>query len=288
MTSALTTDLNYMLPILEEEFPHSLPVFHCLRSALRGAWGEIGDMKVDMSATIENLSILCHTPSLVPTIQGQKESYLYTHSVDPDVVKSFIQQPGTIDWHADNHCFLMTFIPKKQDFLPLILKECVNVRGYQVRDEGRCCMCIYSTDTKKTKSTIPRGLKMGQLSPVHVQYVTASWKFSTPYTVTTIRRNIEVFPSCAIFEEASSEPVCWAMVKAHGGIGLEHTMDKYRKKKLQKRVLRELVAQITKKGDIPFVFVQEDNVPLLKAYKKLGFTEVIDCAFTWIKFSKNP
>ncbi|XP_070546277.1 uncharacterized protein [Ptychodera flava] len=288
-SSSSTDELNCILTILREDFPLSLPIYHCLQNAVNGSWGTISDVKTDVSTSVENLVVLCHVPSLVPTVPGQYETFIYSNAVEPDILRTFLRQPGHINWQAPSHCFLLTFASRKQDFLPEVLTECATQRGYQLQQEGRCRVCMYSESnlTKSAKSKLPKGLKVGQLSPDHVEYVTGGWKFSTPFTVSTLRRNIEVFPSAAIFNEVTGQPVSWAMVKAYGGIGLEHTLPEFKKKRVEKIVLRELIDQIVRNDDTPFVLIEEGNDSSYNAYKKLGFTEQRNCVFMWLKFTKR-
>ncbi|XP_078000028.1 glycine N-acyltransferase-like [Glandiceps talaboti] len=293
-SSASTTctddsDVDCILTSLRDELPNSLPVYHCVKNAFNGSWGNTSDIKTDLSMSVADLTVLCHVPSLVPTVPGQKESFLYTNTLDPGVIRSFLRQPGMVDWQASSHCFLLTFDPKKQEPLPSVVIECVTARGYQLDQEGRCRMYVYSQSHKgkSSKSKLPKGLKIGKLDATHVQYVTAGWKFSTPYAVSTLLRNIAVFPSAAIFNEVNSQPVSWAMLKAHGGIGLEHTLPEYRKKSIEKVVLRELIEQVQQSGDTPYVLIEEGNEPALKAYKKLGFVDEAKCVLMWLKFSRR-
>jgi ribosomal protein S18 acetylase RimI-like enzyme len=86
-----------------------------------------------------------------------------------------------------------------------------------------------------------------------------------------VTRRAAAGPSVVVRDEATGEPLSWAMTRDDGQMGLMWTQPAARGRGLARRVTATLAARIIADGSTPFLYTESTNTPARRTAESLGF-----------------
>jgi GNAT superfamily N-acetyltransferase len=102
---------------------------------------------------------------------------------------------------------------------------------------------------------------------------------SAEYIIDRLRKSY----SAAIYID--KKPVAWGLTHDDDALGSIHVLDEYRNKGYGKEIVVSLIHQCRSLGKIPFAQIEEQNIPSIKLFTKLGFVK--DRNICWVKTSPS-
>lgn len=112
--------------------------------------------------------------------------------------------------------------------------------------------------------------KIYPISPKYAQAVSDGTPYHAP--VEEICKCLELHPSAAIFVDG--KPVCWCLCHLEKSLGMLYTLPEYRQQGLALEVITALCNDVISRGDIPYAYIVDTNVPSLSLAAKYNFVSV--------------
>mmetsp|Transcript_20980 Transcript_20980/g.45940 ORF Transcript_20980/g.45940 Transcript_20980/m.45940 type:complete len:355 (+) Transcript_20980:123-1187(+) len=176
------------------------------------------------------------------------------------------------------------------------VKQGMQAAGYQVSYEPALChrfvlKAFPPAVEAACKTQMGRlsayGLHLDSLRPEDIDQVDGTWKFQGPGTYPLIQSCIQHFPSACIRETASGRPVTWCLQREDGTIGVGHTVDEYRRLRLQSLSIHNLAHRIWGRGQQHiFCYVVQGNSPSMNMIRQLGPQESSE-RYAWLGFIRG-
>lgn len=111
-------------------------------------------------------------------------------------------------------------------------------------------------------------------------YLNSHFNEYTPisYTATCIENGT----SAGIYKEGKL--AAWAITHDDTAIGFLHVVDEYRQQGLAEKIMRFMIYKTREEGRVPFVHIEEANIPSMNLALKLGFVK--DKSVHWFEIEK--
>lgn len=108
-----------------------------------------------------------------------------------------------------------------------------------------------------------------KLSKECAEYIFAHSKYKDFTSIEYITERIEIGHALGVFEEGRL--VAWVMTHDDGAMGFLHVLPECRGKGYANDLSYELIRRLREEGQIPFVHIEESNVPSMTLARKIGF-----------------
>ncbi|ACR80776.1 MULTISPECIES: GNAT family N-acetyltransferase [Kosmotoga] len=139
------------------------------------------------------------------------------------------------------------------------------------------CIRLYLPDyVTLPKTTI--GVK--PLRPEMADYIFENYEYREYTDSDYIRERIEKAGGFGIYDGETL--VGWIMTQDDGAIGILNVLPAYRRRGYAKALMISMIQKVRKSGNVPFVQIEESNIPSMNLAKSLGFIE--DKNVHWVKF----
>lgn len=119
-----------------------------------------------------------------------------------------------------------------------------------------------------------------KLKATDSDYLYANSKYSDISNTQYILDRIEKDTSSCIYDD--DKIVGWCMTHDDGSIGFLNVLESHWRKGMAQSLMIDMINKIRNQGKLPFVHVEESNIPSMSLMKRLGFIEYGD--IYWIKF----
>ena len=126
-------------------------------------------------------------------------------------------------------------------------------------------------------SRIPDGFVIEKVEDADMEQFIANWDFITCENVKKIVEMNRILPSMAAYKtnsdgiEKKKELASYSVFFQNGEIGSTHTIEKYRRRGLAKRIAWEITNECLKKNVSPFINIAPDNAAAIKTYQGIGY-----------------
>jgi 8-oxo-dGTP diphosphatase len=118
-----------------------------------------------------------------------------------------------------------------------------------------------------------------KLSESDAAFMLANSDYKDYLTEEYLAERIANGPSCGI--RINYKLASWAFTHDDGAIGALHTLEEYRGRGFAAAVMKSIISELRKRGDLPFAYVEETNTNSLNLLKKLGF--IPDRTVSWFE-----
>jgi Acetyltransferases len=120
--------------------------------------------------------------------------------------------------------------------------------------------------------------KIDKLSPSDAEYIYENYEYKQYCNVEYIKERIERGPALGIKKD--NKLAAWVMTQDDGAIGLLTVIPEYRRKGLARELMLSMVKCLRNVGQVPFMQIEEDNIPSMTLAMSLGFKK--DRRIHWI------
>ncbi|XP_055349928.1 uncharacterized protein LOC129596622 [Paramacrobiotus metropolitanus] len=282
--------LAEFLPVLEKDFPRSLPVYHVMRNVVRQrfAWPGIEFIVDDFP----NPSVCIARPrkddkSFVPLMNGYQ---VFVYSKDTNVFRKMLfEEPDTLDW-TQNIMFAdlsepehLVLLEGGKGFRGGTFDHLITMEGFPT---GEYCY-YFDLPNLDLQYEVPEGLRLGTLNPEHAVQVARERNYGhTANNIAFFRYMMEnEYPSAALFPVGSDSPIAYAIYKTEGVVGAAFIHPDYRKRGLYQVVLRALLKKLRDIGEIHvWVETMKFNLASQAGIKAVGAKEYEGHTVHWINY----
>lgn len=122
------------------------------------------------------------------------------------------------------------------------------------------------------------------LSPDMAPYIFEHSKYKEFLCVEYIKERIQNGISLGILHQG--KPVAWAITQDDGAIGFLHVLEEFRGKGYALSITRKMIQMLLERGQVPFVQIEEANLPSMSLALKAGFEKY--GRVHWIYLKSQP
>ncbi|XP_055354133.1 uncharacterized protein LOC129599828 [Paramacrobiotus metropolitanus] len=273
-----------ILPWLEEELPNSLPMYHMACNIVENRF-DYPEMKFIVDKLPKPSVCVCK-PMRSKTTRGYHPIFndhllVYVHAHSVKAFRAMLRcNPELFNWGKD-----ITFI----DIHPALAQVFLSMEGRggfsRVTPEEGCPsgQRVFNFGLESCNLSplpIPSDLRLGILSPDHVEQIVQECRYTHPSWKKVFRHMLSHgFPSIALYDDnvAQDSRIAYCMYMMHVGIGAVYVQPAYRHRDLFGVVISELLVQL-QTHNVPYasVWMQTVNLPLepqLEVLRGLGGVE---------------
>lgn len=130
------------------------------------------------------------------------------------------------------------------------------------------------TDMKRQPPTSSSNYIFSSLktSDYDIDMVNDLWTYKSATSRASVEANIRYLTTCGV-RDSNGELMAWCLEQHYGGIGMLHTREQYRNKRLAELVVKRLCDEMQKKEPkrLIYCFIVVNNTASLRLFEKMGF-----------------
>ncbi|GAU96511.1 hypothetical protein RvY_07945 [Ramazzottius varieornatus] len=202
-------------------------------------------------------------------------------------LRAVLDQEDFLDWSLK----IKFFAVSKLDVFPVVVEKCrrkLDAQTIARPDSIAHVFLLHPSYLEKTE--LPRGYRLGVLSPHHAEQVNEEWKYGNERTLEYVRYLISNgFPTSAVFTD-EDELVAYILHHADGCMFNGFVRSNHRRKGLYQVVNHDLTEKVVALGQpAAWVYVMDSNQPSQNSYRKLGAKLVDPEVFCvdWIEYTPH-